>query len=80
MTAGGRHAVPSGIVAPAPRDDISTAPLQFGLNSIAWHCVGNGRRDVATDIAPVVCFLLGDDAAFVTGQTIMADGGTAGFR
>lgn len=36
--------------------------------------------DVATDIAPVVCFLLGDDAAFVTGQTIMADGGTAGFR
>jgi NAD(P)-dependent dehydrogenase (short-subunit alcohol dehydrogenase family) len=36
--------------------------------------------DVTTDIAPVVCFLLGDDAAFVTGQTIMADGGTAGFR
>ncbi|KGI70386.1 SDR family oxidoreductase [Mycolicibacterium rufum] len=36
--------------------------------------------DVVTDIAPVVCFLLGDDAAFVTGQTIMADGGTAGFR
>ncbi len=36
--------------------------------------------DVGTDIAPVVCFLLGDDAAFVTGQTIMADGGTAGFR
>ncbi|WP_111509293.1 SDR family NAD(P)-dependent oxidoreductase [Mycobacterium kyogaense] len=36
--------------------------------------------DVATDIGPVVCFLLGDDAAFVTGQTLMADGGSAGFR
>lgn len=36
--------------------------------------------DVHTDIGPVVCFLLSDDAAFVTAQTIMADGGSAGFR
>ncbi len=32
--------------------------------------------DVSTDIGPVVCFLLSDDAAFVTAQTIMADGGS----
>lgn len=30
----------------------------------------------AADIGPVVRFLLGDDAAYVTGQTIMADGGS----
>jgi NAD(P)-dependent dehydrogenase (short-subunit alcohol dehydrogenase family) len=36
--------------------------------------------DVRTDIGPVVCFLLSDEAAFVTAQTIMVDGGTTGFR
>ncbi|MCC3312954.1 SDR family NAD(P)-dependent oxidoreductase [Nocardia africana] len=33
------------------------------------------RSGVAEDIVGVVCFLTGDDSAFVTGQTIMADGG-----
>jgi NAD(P)-dependent dehydrogenase (short-subunit alcohol dehydrogenase family) len=32
--------------------------------------------DAERDIGSVVCFLLGDDAAFVTGQTIMVDGGS----
>jgi 3-oxoacyl-[acyl-carrier protein] reductase len=32
--------------------------------------------DAATDIGGVVRFLLGDDSRFVTGQTIMADGGS----
>jgi NAD(P)-dependent dehydrogenase (short-subunit alcohol dehydrogenase family) len=36
--------------------------------------------DVGTDIGPVVCFLLSDEASFITAQTIMADGGAAGFR
>lgn len=36
--------------------------------------------DVTTDIGPAVCFLLSDEAAFVTAQTIMLDGGAAGFR
>ncbi len=36
--------------------------------------------DVGSDIGPVVCFLLGDDSSFVTAQTIMVDGGAAGFR
>ncbi|MGI6798782.1 SDR family NAD(P)-dependent oxidoreductase [Gordonia sihwensis] len=33
------------------------------------------RSGVATDIVGAVCFLSSDDSAFVTGQTIMADGG-----
>lgn len=32
--------------------------------------------DAATDIGPVVRFLLSDDARFVTGMTVMADGGS----
>lgn len=36
--------------------------------------------DVANDVGPVVSFLLSDEAAFVTAQTIMVDGGAAGFR
>lgn len=36
--------------------------------------------DVDTDIGPVVCFLLSDESAYVTAQTLMVDGGTAGFR
>lgn len=32
--------------------------------------------DPQKDIAPVVAFLLSDDARYITGQTIMADGGT----
>ncbi|MDY6999783.1 MAG: SDR family NAD(P)-dependent oxidoreductase [Actinomycetota bacterium] len=36
--------------------------------------------DVGTDIGPVIAFLLSDDASFVTAQTIMVDGGAAGFR
>jgi NAD(P)-dependent dehydrogenase (short-subunit alcohol dehydrogenase family) len=36
--------------------------------------------DVGDDIGPVVCFLVSDEASFVTAQTIMVDGGAAGFR
>lgn len=36
--------------------------------------------DVGSDIGPVVCFLLSDESSFVTAQTIMVDGGAAGFR
>ena len=47
----------------------------------AARAVPLGRLgDVSTDIGPVVAFLLSDEAAYVTAQTIMADGGTTGFR
>lgn len=42
----------------------------MGRNPLGW------LGEPATDIGPVVRFLLGDDARYVTGQTIMADGGS----
>ncbi|UXA18058.1 SDR family NAD(P)-dependent oxidoreductase [Mycobacterium sp. SMC-4] len=36
--------------------------------------------DPATDIGGVVAFLVGDDAAYLTGQTLLADGGAGAFR
>lgn len=32
--------------------------------------------DPATDVAPIIAFLLSDDSQYMTGQTLMADGGT----
>ncbi|QNG21172.1 SDR family oxidoreductase [Rhodococcus triatomae] len=36
--------------------------------------------DPETDIAPVVVFLAGDDSRYMTGQTLMADGGSITLR
>lgn len=36
--------------------------------------------DPESDVAPVVAFLISDDSAYMTGQTLMADGGTTKLR
>ncbi|HEX5143903.1 MAG TPA: SDR family NAD(P)-dependent oxidoreductase [Mycobacterium sp.] len=36
--------------------------------------------DVRTDVGALVAFLVGDDATFITGQTILVDGGGGSFR
>ena len=42
-----------------------------------WSALSNPQRRVAeaAEIAGVACFLFSDDAAFVTGQTVVCDGG-----
>jgi NAD(P)-dependent dehydrogenase (short-subunit alcohol dehydrogenase family) len=42
-----------------------------------WSALSNPQRRVAEadEIAGVACFLFSDDAAFVTGQTVVCDGG-----
>jgi NAD(P)-dependent dehydrogenase (short-subunit alcohol dehydrogenase family) len=43
----------------------------------AWSALSNPQRRVAEaeEIAGAVCFLLSDDAAFMTGHTLVCDGG-----
>ena len=36
--------------------------------------------DPLTDVAPIVAFLVSDDSQYMTGQTLMADGGSAKLR
>lgn len=48
-------------------------PEEFAASVAALHAVG--RRGKPADIAGAVAFLVGDDAGFITGQTLVVDGG-----
>ena len=48
-------------------------PEEFAASVAALHAVG--RRGIPADIAGTVAFLVGDDAGFITGQTLVVDGG-----
>jgi NAD(P)-dependent dehydrogenase (short-subunit alcohol dehydrogenase family) len=51
--------------------DIAPKDFERALRSVPLHRVGRIREDVGA----VVAFLVGDDASFLTGQTIHVDGG-----
>ena len=48
-------------------------PEEFAASGAALHALG--RRGKPADIAGAVAFLAGDDAGFITGQTLVVDGG-----
>ena len=48
-------------------------PEAFAASISALHAVG--RRGKPADIAGAVAFLVGNDAGFITGQTLVVDGG-----
>ncbi|MCV7250975.1 SDR family oxidoreductase [Mycobacterium hackensackense] len=56
--------------------DLDPKRYQQVVSTTALKRIG----DPATDIGPAVAFLIGDDAAYITGQTILLDGGAGSFR
>ena len=62
-------------VAPGFIDTEMTANLSDDLKEGAKKQIALGRFGKPEEIAGVVAFLASDDASFITGQTIVADGG-----
>ena len=73
----GRHGVTVNAVAPvAMSPSLEDAFRDDALRERVLGRAALGRvGDPATDIGPIVAFLCSDDARFVTGQTVICDGG-----
>lgn len=56
--------------------DIAPKEFERALKSVPLRRVGRTREDIGA----VVAFLVGEDGAYLTGQTIMVDGGMGVFR
>ena len=71
----GARGIPVNAVAPGFIDTDMTANLADELKENAKKQIALGRFGKPEEIAGVVAFLASDDASFITGQTIVADGG-----
>jgi NAD(P)-dependent dehydrogenase (short-subunit alcohol dehydrogenase family) len=56
--------------------DVAPKDFERALRAVPLGRVGRTRADIGA----VVAFLVGDDGGFITGQTIMVDGGMGVFR
>jgi 3-oxoacyl-[acyl-carrier protein] reductase len=64
------NAVAPGLIETAMTSEMPSAAREYYLNTIAL-----GRSGTPEDVAPVVTFLASDAARYVTGQTVVVDGG-----
>lgn len=64
------NAVAPGLIETAMTSEMPSAAREHYLNTIAL-----GRAGTPEDVAPVVTFLSSDAARYVTGQTVVVDGG-----
>jgi NAD(P)-dependent dehydrogenase (short-subunit alcohol dehydrogenase family) len=79
----GRHGIRVNVVCPFAESDGVKLWRQFApddyeqaVKKVPLQRIGDPR----TDVGALVAFLLGDDASFITAQTIHVDGGTGSFR
>jgi NAD(P)-dependent dehydrogenase (short-subunit alcohol dehydrogenase family) len=56
--------------------DVAPKDFERALRAVPLGRVGRAREDIGA----VVAFLVGDDGGFITGQTIMVDGGMGVYR
>ncbi len=71
----GRRQITVNSVAPGYLATEMSHSLSPGQRTQIEHRTPLGRLGSVNDVTPVVRFLLGDDARFITGQTIIVDGG-----
>lgn len=74
----GRLRVTVNSVAPGYLETEMSGTLAAGQREQIVRRTPLGRLGTVEDVVPVVRFLLGDGSAFVTGQTIVVDGGITG--
>ena len=62
-------------VAPGFIDTAMTQGLSTEVKDTLLKQIPLGRLGTAADVAAAVCFLVSDEAAYITGQSIAVDGG-----
>jgi len=74
----GRRGITVNSVAPGYLDTDMSETLSTDQRQQIIRRTPLGRLGTAADVVPLVLFLLGDGARFITGQTLVVDGGITG--
>ena len=69
------NAIAPGDIQTERNQDITNALKERGVKGDYFRRVPIGRRGTPAEIGPTAVFLASDDASYITGETIIVDGG-----